>query len=981
MEFRILGPLEISTHDGLIALTRPLERAVVVALVLHPGEVVASDRLLEYLWPDTPPEKAQHSLHVHVSRLRRLLGDELLVTERPGYRLTIGASQVDAFRFESLVQRSRGAWQSWDPAQTVRRLREALDLWRGQPLQELDNQVWVQPHIAHLEEVRLGAVEDLFEGELALGQHAQVAERAAREVETHPFRERVWGHLMLALYRSGRQADALAAYQRASRLLREELGIEPGPDLRRLEEAIVVQKPDLDWKAPSGETVIPHHLPAFQATFVGRDQELLEVDKLLRGSRLVTLVGPGGSGKSRLALETAGQVIERFPDGVWAVELASVGGGELVAGAVAEVLEIWERPGQHLADTLAAFLGARDLLIVLDNCEHVLDSVASLVGPLLTAAPKLRVLITSREPLRVIGETIYSVEPMSVPPTGENDPEMLARHDALRLFAARAEAIEPGFRLTEATTPAVADICRRVDGLPLGIELMAGRLRGMDLEELAEHLEDRATLLGSDVRTPDTRHRTLRAALEWSYDLLPTVEQEALRGIGVFHGSFDLPAFREVVMPEEGLDGAADILGRLVERSLISRDGKRWNVLETVLLYARERLEKAGELHAVRRRHLDHYIEVAERAEARIRAGDDLGALPVFTADYPNMRAALQYALNNRRNSELAWTALRMTGALYWFWIMRGQWSEALGWIRQGLEANPERPSVVRAKAVLALAGLAGQAGLYEEALEAAAHARAISLDEGFIYGASLASSIEGVNWAWKGDFERAQAVFDRWQGELTTGEDPMAEAMLLFNRGWALGLGGEIQEAERLLQKSKTLSRSHGFAFGTACGLLEMARLARLRTGHDRAEDMATEAIELLTTLRSGWWIGAQAFYDLGLIARSRGELDDAAKRFREGLDLASRYGNTLLTVDLLEAQAGVLLDGRRFEPAARLLGAAEHIRHEMGAPHPPSALAALQADSSAVRNALGDKRFQEAKTGGAGLALDEAVSEARRG
>lgn len=979
MEFRILGPLEISTQDGLIELTRPLERALLVVLLLHPGEVVSSDRLVECLWPDTLPEKAEHSLHVHVSRLRRRLGDDLLVTQRPGYRLGVAADQVDAFHFEALVRLSRGARRR-DPSGRLRLLRDALDLWRGHPLSDVDKHTWAQPHIAHLEEVRLGALEDLFEVELALGQHARVAEWAALAVEPHPFRERLWAHLMVALYRSGRQADALAAYQRASRLLSEELGIGPGPDLRRLEDAIVLQKPGLDWTGPAPSTVASHHLPAPHTTFVGREQELLEVDKLLRGSRLVTLVGPGGSGKSRLALETAASLMERFPDGVWAVEFAYIVDGELVAEVIADILEIRERPGQDLVDTLGRFLGTRNLLLVLDNCEHILERVGSLVQPLLAAAPSLRVLTTSREPLGIIGESLYPVEPMSVPPPEESDPEVLARHDALKLFAARAEAIQHDFRLTEATARWAADVCRRVDGLPLGIELVAGRLRGTDLEQMAAHLQSRETLLGTEVRTPDARHRTLRAALDWSYDLLSAVEQQALRGIGVFQGSFDLPGFRAVVVPERGLDEAADLLGRLVERSLISREGRRWKVLETVLHYALERLEEAGELHELHRRHLGHYIEVAERGEARIRSGDDLGGLPMLTIEYPNMRAALRYALQNRRKAELAWAALRMTGNLYWVWIMRGQWSETLVWIKEALDSTPNDTSVTRARALLTLAGLAGQAGRYEEALEAASDARKICLEEDFHYGAAMASSIEGVNWAWKGDFEQSQATFDRWQDELAMGGDPMAEAMLLFNRGWALSMKGESEEAECLLRMSATLTRERGYTFGTACAVLEMGHLARLRADFDRAEKLATEGIELLTALGSGWWIGAQAFYDLGLVARSRGQFDNAAERFREGLDLASRYGNTLLTLDLLEAHAGVLLDKGSFGVAARLLGAAEHVRGEIGAPQSPSVRVQLQADSMALRDAMGEKRFQEAKTRGAGLAVDEAVDEARR-
>lgn len=980
VRIRILGPLEVEGEQGLIELTRERERALVALLALTPGKSVPSDRIIEELWPEAPADAARHSLHVHVSRIRRSLGDGVLLTRRPGYLLAINEGDVDVFRFQRLVADGHLALEDSDHDVAAMRFRDALAMWRGPPAPALASLSSGASHLAHFEELKFSALESLFEAELAVGHHVEILSELTRAVEEHPFRERLWEHLMLALYRSGRQADALAAFTKIRALLGEELGVEPGPQLRQLEEAIILQKSELEWEKPPPPIIPTHHLPAQPTGFVGRSRELDELNHLLLRGHLVTLTGAGGSGKSRLALEAASRSMDRFPEGVWAVELATVSGPESVGEAVANTLRVRSRPGQELLLTLSMFLENRSLLLVLDNCEHIVDQVASAVHTLLTAAPDLTIVTTSREPLHLIGEILYQVDPMTVPDPAEDDPAVLAGYDSVRLFAARAGSTDQDFRLAPSAAPQVAEICRRVDGLPLAIELVAGRLRGMGLEELTARIADTSTLLDSAARGPEARHRTLRAALKWSHDLLSAEEQEAFRRISVFPGSFDLEAVQAVALPNRTLERASQILVQLVDRSLLSRTDDRFRALETVRSFTLELLEESAELDAVRRRHLDYFIEVAESHSARLLAGDDLRATPAIETDYPNMRAALLFALENGETVVMAEAALRLVGALHWWWIARGEWFDSLDLIRRTLEAAPSEVSIPRAQALLARAGMAGQAGLYDEATEVAIQAREESLQVGFHWGVALATSIEGVNWAWRGDFERARTVFDRWKGEPATGRDTQAEAMIDFNRGWMHSLAGNSEEAEHLITRSVTATRQRGFAYGTACGLLELARLARLEGDLERAQSLGLEAIELFGTLGAGWWIGAQAFLDLALVARSRDQLDLARKRVREGLDMASRYGNPLVTAGLLEAQAGIVMDGADPRLAAGLIGAADRIRDEIGAPPPPTDLPRRQVDIHRIRKALGEEVYGEAHRSGRNMTSDQAVALATR-
>jgi DNA-binding SARP family transcriptional activator len=478
LQVHLLGPLQVLRQGRPLPVPSFRQRALVARLALEAGRVVSADRLIDVVWADRPPADARGALQHHVSRLRKAIG-AALVTREPGYRLDVRDDDVDALQFARLAAAGRTALRTGALDEAGGALQAALALWRGPPLEEFIDRDWARPPATRLQGQYLDAIEDRFDVDLAAGLHADVLEPIREVLAEHPFRERLWGQLMVALYRCGRQPDALAAYADARRILADEHGLDPGPELAGLERAILTHDPQL--AAPRSPLRAPRstgNLPAALTSFVGRVEQLLAVQKLVKQDRLVTLTGPPGVGKTRLAVEVARALQPEFDDGVWMVELAPLTEGSAVATAVAATLGV--RPGgadgpqANLLSRLTQHLRERATLLVVDNCEHLLGEVARLVHALLTGCPRLRVLATSRESLGIAGEALWPVPCLSVPDPA-HDPVALAGAEAVLLFADRATQVRPSFTLTAASAPAVAELCRRLDGLPLAVELAAAR--------------------------------------------------------------------------------------------------------------------------------------------------------------------------------------------------------------------------------------------------------------------------------------------------------------------------------------------------------------------------------------------------------------------------------------------------------------------------------------------------------------------------
>lgn len=893
VRFGVLGPLAVWTDDGEpVTIPGRKVRALLADLLLHEGHVVSRDRLVEDLWGEEAPADPAAALHVRISQLRRALeaaepgGRDLVVSQPPGYALRPAPGAVDAARFTALVERARAAAGARERAAL---LAAALELWRGPFLADFADEEFARDAVRHWEERRLAAVEEHAEVRLALGEHRELVAELGELVARHPFRERLRAAHLRALHRSGRTAEALDDFAGLRRLLADELGLDPGPELTALHQAILRGDPAEDPPPAAARAARPAtNLPAPVTELIGRDHAVARVRELLGAGRLVTLTGPGGVGKTSVAVAAARSLVDAFPDGVWLVDLATWDGSGDAAEPVLAALAVPDAPGETrpAADRLAAVLRERRTLLVLDNCEHVVEPVAGLVAALLAAAPGLHVLATGREPLRLRGEARWEVPPLEVPDT--DDPERLAACPAVRLFAARADLDG------DADVGAIAEVCRRLDGIPLALELAATRVPALGVAELAARLQvprDRFGLLGRGPRDAPARQRTLAAVIDWSWRLLGDAERAVLRRLAVHVGGCTLEA-AEAVCAGDGVDRAEvlDLLAGLVDRSLVVRgDGPRFRLLESVAAYCLDRLRESGEEAAVRRRHAEHYLALALRADPLLRGRGQREWLQRLDAEAANLRAAL----DTFRRCGAAEPALRLALALTWYRFLRGRVGEARRALEAALAIGGPAPDGLRAAGGVWHAGLAiwqGQAGP-ERAADALAAYR------------GLAGPAERARAEWFLAMARAGL------GDGAAAAGPLADALAAF--------------------------RAAGDRWGEAAALSTRAMLAHMR--HDLAalERDARRSAELFDELGDAWGVLRGTDWLIGLADLS-GDHAEAMRLCRDGLRLAEELGlwpdvaGRLGWLAWLSARTGDVAGAREYGERARRLAARQGLHQE---------------------------------------------------
>lgn len=647
-------------------------RTLLARLALAGGRPVRAEALIDDLWGEHAPAGAAAALQGLVSRLRKVLdGAGTVDFAAGGYRLPVRPEDVDAHRFEQLAAQGRRELAAGRAAEAAAALGAAAGLWQADALADVLDAAFARNAAARLDELRTGATEDGFEAELALGRHARILADLGAAAARRPLSERLAMLRMRALAASGRQSDALAVYERIRAGLADELGVDPSPELRELHLSLLrgqIERP----VAPAAEAA-PSRLPAGVTTFVGREEELARIAQLMAAARLVTIVGPGGAGKTRLSLETARQDPAHARGKVWFVPLAGLSDPEQLADTVLGVVgashgRLYDggQAATSAVDRLAELLDVGDALLMLDNCEQLVDAAAALADELLGRLAQLRILATSREPLAINGEALCHLGPLALP-AGEPDPATAAEAAAVRLFVDRATGVRPDFRLDERTVDAVVEICWRLDGMPLALELAAVKLRSMAVSQIVRGLDDRFRLLTSGSRAALPRQRTLLAMVEWSWDLLDEPERVLARRLSIFPGGAG-PAALEAVCADGTLP-AGDVLyvlDSLVEKSIVQQAGGRYRMLETVRAYGARRLADSGDDLATR--FADHHLELAERLEPRLRTREQLSAFAVLDAERDNINAALRSVLDAGDVDR----TYRFIKSLFWYWANRG---------------------------------------------------------------------------------------------------------------------------------------------------------------------------------------------------------------------------------------------------------------------------------------------------------------------
>lgn len=922
--------------------------ALIKLLALARGHGMHRDRITALLWPNLGAKPASNNLHRTLHDARGALGGA--PASGPSLLLRLGADlvelcpkvplwiDVEAFEDAAFVAR-RGS----EPAA----YRAALDLYAGELLPGDLYEPWAEAKREELHRLYVALLVDLghlHEQRKEVGQAVEVLQQAAAE---EPADEVACAGLMRLYAAGGRRHEAILRYERLRRTLSEELGARPTDATRRLCDRILSGESPA---APAGYPPGPSgpatgaptsNLPVPLTSFIGRQHKLVEVKRSLSMTRLLTLTGGGGSGKTRLALEVARHLTGSYPDGVWLAELAPISDATLVPRAVAAALGVREQPERALSETLCDHLGAGRALLVLDNCEHLVDAAARLAKDLLGACPRLTVLATSREALGVPGETVWAVPPLSLPdPKAEVTVEALMRTEAARLFVDRAGSRLPDFELTPNNAPVVARICRELDGIPLAIELSTARMGALAVEQVAERLAGSLGFLTGGDRTAPPRHQTLRATLDWSYALLSEAERSLFGRLSVFAGGWTLEA-AEAVGAGRGIEReeVLDLLSRLVDKSVVvvgpaGDGGLRYGMLEPVRQYGLERLGEApaGEADAARRRHASWYFGLAQEVEPWLRGGRREAWLGRLEKDYGNLRSALNWAFERGETDPGLWFG----AALAEFWYMSGDLGEGRRWLEAAL-AKGGRATPARSKALARAGWIAWEQGDYEKSVARSEESLALSRELGDEAGAVAA----------------------------------------LSSLSWAALLGDDLDRASALSQEAVGLARTLGDAGGVARALLVPGLAAVVRQDYERAVTLHEESLRLSREAGDGVGaalsLGTATFAFLGL-----GDGRRAQTACREAFDVSPRPPVMLVTTFTLHASAA--LAGSQGLPvrSARLWGAAESLRGRIGAALSPVERRAYAPHIAAARVGVGADAWDEAWTEGGAMTAHEAVEYA---
>jgi predicted ATPase/DNA-binding SARP family transcriptional activator len=914
VQIGMLGSFEVRTDDGILAdVPGARLRALLVALALEPRRVVSKATLIDWIWGENPPADATNALQRLASRLRKVLPGGVVEGQTGGYRLTVEPDAVDALRFERLVGEARDE----EDSRRVGLLREALALWRGAALQDvgLEDSAAFDAAVTRLERLHLAAMEDRFDAEVRLGHGAELVAELTDAVTAHPLRERLVAAQMRALVAAGRDSEALLTYERTREALAEALGVDPSPELSALHVALL--RGELGRRDENRKTNVRAEL----TSFVGRDADVAVVRELVAEHRLTTLIGPGGSGKTRLATETARTMIGDLPDGAWLVELAPTGPDGDVAQATLTGLGLRDAllgsaPDADPTDGLIAAIREREALLILDNCEHVIEAAAKFADRVLGECRRLRILATSREPLGITGEALWLVDPLALP--ADAGAGEIESSPAVRLLRDRAGAVRKDLGVDDHTLSTMARICRALDGMPLAIELAAARLRTMSIDQLANRLDDRFRLLTSGSRTALPRHKTLRAVVDWSWELLTDAERMVLRRLSVFSGGASLEAAERVCAGDAvEQDDVLELLTSLAEKSLLVSEGgsvPRYRMLTTIKEYAADRLAEAGESELARQAHLHYFTELAETAEPHLRRAEQLEWLATLEADHHNIGAAMRGAIA----AGDAQAAMRLAAAAGWYWWLGGRRAEGLELLIAAADLPGEVTDEVRAMTyglvVLYVTSGRGDEQLGAEWIHKAYRFSQLSRNDNPLL--SFVIPLERLLLA----PEEAVTAFE----SLLDSADPWVRAMARWQAGklrTLFGQGG--REVEVQLELALAEFRKLGERFGIYLALSELAGQLAGRAEFAGACEYYEQAITVLTELGAVEDV-IEVRTQQALLYWLNGDRDASAAAIADAERSADGVTWPYALVDLALAKAELARLGGDAEEARRQLGLA---------------------------------------------------------
>jgi predicted ATPase/DNA-binding SARP family transcriptional activator/DNA-binding CsgD family transcriptional regulator/Tfp pilus assembly protein PilF len=986
VRIRLLGGFSVSVGSRTVDESAwRLRKAanLVKLLALSPGHRLHREQIMDLLWSNLGRRAASNNLRVVIHAARRAL--DLYPNGASDY-LTLQGEQLALCPGEQLwvdVEAFEEAAATARRSRDLAAYRTALDLYAGDLLPEDRYEEWAEGHRRRLRETRLSLLVGLARLHEERGEYGLAAEALQSVVSQEPTNEESHASLMRLYALSDRRGEALAQYGRLRDVLSAQVGAEPSSATRRLRDEIAAGRLPLAHPAGSPpeepSDANKHNLPAPRTSFVGRVLEMVEVKRKLVMTGLLTLIGTGGSGKTRLALEVARDLVGAYPDGVWLVELAPLSEGVLVPQVVAEALGVQEQPERPLLESLIDASRDKETLLVLDNCEHLIDAAARLTDTLLDSCPRLRVLATSREPLGVTGELGWLVPSLSVP-DAQHYPtlEELEGYESARLFADRASNRHPGFELTPENATAVAQVCAKLEGIPLAIELAAARVGVLSAGQISERLEHSLKLLTSGERTADHRHQTLRAALDWSYELLGESEQVLFRRLSVFAGGFTLEAAESAGAGGdiEEVD-VLELLSQLVDKSLVVAEeswerGARYRLLEPVRQYAREKLRVSGKAEAVGRRHADFFLALAEEAEPELSKPQQAKWLDRLETEHDNLRAALSWALE--REIDLG---PRMAGALCRFWHTRGYLSEGRRYLEEAVAKSDVVPTTMRAKALVGLGWIAEPQGDYERARVAYEESLELYRSSNDKRGVANALGDLGSLALDRGDYEQAYSLLEEsltLHRELGTKEEVVG---VLNGLGVLASAKGDREQSISHFREALGLSRGSGSVRKNAASLGNLGITMLVHGDTEQATVLLEESLALLRDIGDSSNIAIGLMYS-ALAELTRGDHERVKALSEESLKLLQKGEDKQHIADCLEIMAGGAGAQGRAQRAARLWGAAEAMREDIGVLLQPEDRKLLDPYLATARSSLGEVAWQATLAEGRAMMSEQAIAYA---